>query len=1160
MKRSKKKRFGCLIKLIFLFVIFCGITPYIVTNQLFIKYFVIPKVESATGYKIDCDVNLNFMNSFIEVSNLKISGKDGLDIKGDKVYCSYNLEKIISGTISITKVELENVTVSMVEKAIEKQKKQSAANSSSVSEGESSSFSNTSDKKGTHGDSLSIPNLDLSDISISNLNFKYKSVDGKSISLIDFSLMLDKLKPGETTNLSFGGKLDINYGASMKFKSDALSGSLTYITGNDMLPEKLNLMTSLKKVKGSIQGKDISGRALSLKGAVNRSGQDFNINDFSLTEMHGLDNSSKIELKGDISCAPLAVNLDITALPVSTELLNLIGSLVGDYNFGESKLYYKGHLEYKEGQYAKARGKMFVNDFSISVPKIGSIDLPILKVTLEHDISTDLSTSTLFVSKLSLKGVNGRTKIVDIQLVKPSTLNYGKGAQMFSNNPPIVDVALDDLSLTIIKPFIPNDVPLNINDGMIDLNGRFALGSNGKTVISRVKTVVDGLSLKYGDIKLNNFNLNTDLSLNMQDFSGFPFAANLKINSFDMTQINAFIKGKPLRPCLLSSDIKIAMDDPSNVKIKPSNIAITRKGDNAARIVFTGNYNIKDSNSEFTVVLDDFNQRLLDCLGTLAKGVPLKTFTLKGKSIVKLDAKSSDTFISGKLICRDTTFKPDSEFNANTTYNVGASYNVGITPKLLSLNKVKLQIQDGKQLILDTNLNGKVPLPIKSGPISLFVGSHMIDLDKVLLISSKKKESKRSQNAPHYTTASYGNRTLVNEYKDGLSTNANVSNYPALDEVESPAKSESEPAPIDLGGLNLKLGLDLENVSYSGMMLGAKGDVTVYNNVVQAKPLDVSINGALINLLSKIDLGNPNGIKYSLIGRGEDIVLTQYLKSYVGKTKHEPSLEVAKFNIDINGQGVTRKNIEKNISADLKIDMTKISLPVELQDSKIFKLLFGALKSVGALVGKIPIDLSSQLSNVTAVLDRQKNLEFDKAVADISVRNREVIVNSIQFDGEDIHQIRFKGSGGFDKQFKLNTVFDLGAIQIPIPISGTYDSPHFDTSNFLSQFMTGNLNKVKNKTISILKSPGNAIDILSNKEKRDNALHDLFGDFMRKKKKKKDNDGSSRVKDTKDGGVVPVKADNVQDMQQRDEPKVEKRKSSKDAIKGAVEDMILDLF
>ena len=1238
MNKKSKSGKGRLLKVVFIFVIAIAIAPFILTSSFIVNSVIIPKVSEATGYTIVAGIDISLLNSEVTVSDIIISGGKELNLRGKNIFCAYDLARIFSGAIAISKLELDDVSLELTE----------VANASFSDDGMMHRKPGEEvDVVSAHAES-SLPSLQLRDISISNFNLIYKSLTGQEIELKDFSLMLDQLGQGAKSNLSYAGQLNVDYGAAMTFSSEALQGSLIFQADDNLFPQHLAFETSFKQITGSIQETTISGRDFGVKIEADHKEQAFVIREFAFTENVGPKVNSKISMSGQVVMNPLAVQLDVAVLPISTEMLNLAGSLGGGYSFGNSNIYYKGSIDYQDGMRAEAKGKLFINDFSVALPHRGALDLPLIDFTLEHDISLDFKKEELVLSNFAVNGLSGTDKLIEIKLENPGRIAYGDNKSKLSDSPPRITASVDGLGVQVINQFIPENLAFEVDKGVLNVKSIVTAGQGGRAVDIQVLAEVDRLALKYDKLDFKKLNFKTDISISLKDmssievkrlsasliennksvlklnaqgesdfrsqsgrvqttlsvinggliqdvadhfsnddlvsqalqtfsstalnmgtsldfnlkqnslalkrvsvnlskgkqkivslrnlesipidlklfdFSAQPMDLKLDIDSFELSQLNSFIGEKNKSAVLsgnLNADIRLIKDTSPDISskgqlhidglsfiaqgkhlgllhvkqdfdlrlkankelvIKSSHLELEANGRKSGLASSNGTYDLEGKSGSLVVSLDGINQNILTGIRGIAKEMPLKTFNLKGKTMVKIEPGSEVIALTGKLICRGLGFEANRGFNDQGKYDIGCSYNVEQGNAGVTINKVKIQLQKEKQMIMDSHVSGTVSIPVGTGVSRLFIGSKKIDLDELsAMLKPQAVNTTRNQKSP-------------DESRHGI-------------HAEESIFAAEEPMPIDLGGLDLHLGLDLKHLLYGGMVNGAKGEIIVRKNIVQMKPMTISIDGVPVELRSSVNLGEKNGYSYSLIGGGDDISLTNALKNIVGKTAHDPSLVISTLAIDLKGKGMTLPNVKKHLHATMGLGLKNVSLPVEVRDTQhkvfgpIFGVMFGALESLGSVVGQLPSSTGSHFHNLTAVMNQKKNLEFKGGKIAIKAENGRLKIEQVELDGDDIEKMSFSGEVGFDNSLNMDTFIDLGIIEIPLPVSGTVDNPHFDTTKFLSQFVAGNLEKVKDGAVDILTSPEKIFDILEDKNKRKQVIDDLFGGFLKQKKRK----------------------------------------------------------
>jgi len=1285
---QNKRRGGGLTKLLFFLFLFVIVSPFILTSSFVVEGFVLPKIEESTGSKIAADIDISLLNSRIDLANISFEKKDELKLTADNISCVYDLSDLLSGVISIDKLELEDLDVVLSEKTA------SVEADSLKSESRNTQPLQKQAKKSSQSAALDLPDLNLNNITISDLSVRYKTLKGELIELKDFSLMLDQLKQGEQANLSYAGQINLNYGAAMMLSSDELEGSVKYAAGSDLLPENVEFITSLNNVNGSIQERGIKGNSLLFKLSVDRMGQAFLLRECSLKELSGSKVNSKLNLTGKVLSAPLSAKLNVEVLPISAEMLNLFGALSGGYSFEHSKLYYKGSVDYHSNQNAEVKGKLFVSNFAVALPHQGPIELPPMNLSLDYRVFADLQKKEFILSKMIFSGTHGQQKIVVVDLADEARVMYGDSKSRFSDTSPTITTKISGLGLSLVNQFVPDDVQLEVKSGALDLNSIVTIGQGGRVINAQTLANAKNLTVEHNGLSIEKLGVNTDISFSVTDMANFelqraevsltkarksmasfsarskynmdnhsglvdlsvslqnkepvrdlishfaedsavnevvtmlsasalnadanfefdmpaqtlkvnaahislregerrilgldneePFSVSLtngdiasvpmgmkfSLDSFDLRNINPFLsaeqsvlsgklsadvnvsKGHTMNVLSLGSinvsqlnfisdnkqygaisareNFNIGLKNNSNLDIRSSKLDVEVNRVKCGSISLSGKYDIANESGDITAHIDGVNHNISRMSKSIPDLIPLKTFNFTGGCKVNLRQKPAKSSAVGKVIGRGLTFSRESGFNTSVSYNAGTSYNIEYNADELTLNNVKLQLQQGNEMILDSHASGKVATPVGSGRSALFVGADKVDLDKVLAIFEKKGAVSATSSKPRRT-----------------------SRVASAKVVPGP---KPEPAPVDLGGVNMRLELDLKNISYYGMDNGVKGELLIRNNTVQARPLVVSFDGAPVTVNSSIDLGAKQGYTYSLSANGKNINLSNAMAQVVGATKRKPSLVVSALGLDIKGKGVTVPSLEKHLNSTLNLAFEKISLPHEPNrkgaSGTTFGFLFGILETAGSFVGMMPGHFASQVDDLTAYLNGKKNLEFSKGDLNLNVKDGKIYFDKVIFEGEDIDRLTLSGNIGLSRSVNVDATLDFGSFKMPLPISGTLDAPRFDRTLFMSRIVTAPVKKGKDLATDILKSPEKIYEIIEDKDKRDQIVDDLLGDFLNRKKRKKKAPQES----------VPQKAEPVEPAPQKEEPAPQKEEPApqrRDPAQELIEDVLQNLF
>jgi hypothetical protein len=257
-----------------------------------------------------------------------------------------------------------------------------------------------------------------------------------------------------------------------------------------------------------------------------------------------------------------------------------------------------------------------------------------------------------------------------------------------------------------------------------------------------------------------------------------------------------------------------------------------------------------------------------------------------------------------------------------------------------------------------------------------------------------------------------------------------------------------EPAPVDLGGMPVRVNLDLRNISYKQLLLSScKGEVRLQDNQVMLEGLEMLLNQAPIRLSGKVDLG-VKGYKYELRTDLQNMLLAPVVQSFMPEQKGKVEGTLKRLETTMSGAGITRPSLEKNLQASLNLDLAS----VVLRDVPLFVSLADALG-----------------------IEELRSPNFDTGTVRLTAKNGLATVEKAAFSGSQ-QQFQFSGTVNFVQALDLTTrlavagkleqkVSQLGIghlmkrnadgyaeLPVAIPVGGTLAKPQvrFDFRKFVA--------------------------------------------------------------------------------------------------------------
>jgi len=229
---------------------------------------------------------------------------------------------------------------------------------------------------------------------------------------------------------------------------------------------------------------------------------------------------------------------------------------------------------------------------------------------------------------------------------------------------------------------------------------------------------------------------------------------------------------------------------------------------------------------------------------------------------------------------------------------------------------------------------------------------------------------------------------------------------------------------------------------------------------------------------------------FNLNGEFTKLPLLPLFKTFVGGSYSKTDGMIESFELKINGSNLSNCEIKSNIDCTLKSKVKNLTLPSELKQHGIARLIF------------LPIEILAHLSNYTGnnIISRNmttisdsaqeisqgiKDMHFKTGNINISLNRGVVNIKQLDFKGDDYNAVRslsIKGKIDLNSTMKLSTSTSLAGIIIPIRILGTLDNPKPNFVTTLPGMIIGTTSNILSTGFEAAKSIGTSLT--SNKKNK----------------------------------------------------------------------------
>ena len=170
------------------------------------------------------------------------------------------------------------------------------------------------------------------------------------------------------------------------------------------------------------------------------------------------------------------------------------------------------------------------------------------------------------------------------------------------------------------------------------------------------------------------------------------------------------------------------------------------------------------------------------------------------------------------------------------------------------------------------------------------------------------------------------------------------------------------------------------------------------------------------------------------------------------------------MNLNFAGKGITAPNLKKNLNGSVTASTKNLSFPAESAKAvEALDLLMIPLAAVPGLTDvlsseTVPANLQKLRTDVIAILDGRKNVEFERGTMDVSVAKGIVKLKQFQFEGGTLKREAVTGQVNLlNGTLDLDALLDLDGLIIPLPVKGSLEKPAPDYKKFLVDFTRENI-------------------------------------------------------------------------------------------------------
>ena len=515
-----------------------------INSGFFVKRIVLPKIASSVDAKITVeDVDFSIFKG-IELVDFKVEGKDGRPslLNAKLVRVRYKFSPLLKGEFHVDEVKLENVTVHIAED------KDGILNIPEIPSSESDSGKQESEEEGT----VVIPRFDIKNVAINNLSIIYdreasEDTSGMSVQISEVSFSLDRLAPGEAFKINSECSMTSKIDDRANIHSDLCKLHATGMIREDLFPGLVDLSFSIEKLAGNAASVKLDGRILRFSLNCEGDGKNYTLNQCEFSELYQGKVEASASLTGGISVDPMSANLGIEMKTLGADALNLLGGVIGDYEFGDTSINYVANLEILDNASVfSCAGDLKISRFSVSSEDLGISGLKPIELTLNHKIAYDQNRNLVKLDKLNMLVIEESTEIVNLNLSEPTAISFNE-VMDFQNSQATINLAVTDFDLGFLRPLIPESAGIESLQGVVNENVEIKIDGGGDHVEINGSSQIKNITVRAAGEDFSNLGIKNQFSLTFKEFFSklameqFKISGTVSDNPAIDINLNAFI-------------------------------------------------------------------------------------------------------------------------------------------------------------------------------------------------------------------------------------------------------------------------------------------------------------------------------------------------------------------------------------------------------------------------------------------------------------------------------------------------------------------------------------------------------------------------------------------------------------------------------------------
>lgn len=482
---------------------------FIVTSGFFLKFIGLPLAGTLTGMPIKVEgITVSFLvNPHLDVSGLILGYAEKPFITGRKVSTRFDLLSLLKGNLKLTNVSIDGLNINMASS------RDGKWNVCWMNGASSANTSNSRSENAKTGLSSSMQ-MDITEVSIQNVNFTLNIEDDINVILKNFDIHSDSFKNQQESSVKIKGDIEQFTGKNVTIKNGKVDTILRTNLSEEYFPTFLQLDSVISDFTGIVKDKAISNRSFKINARLSPEDKNVvNVSNISIKEYVGDAAFSSLVSKGKITLAPFAFDLNISADPIGSDTINFVTNSFLHADMGnDASLVFKGDVSFANDLLTAKGDLKLANSLLLSL--VSSTTKDLISATFKYNIAADFSARKTDIKQLEI-AIDRNAEIINMALKKPASIAWDNDQIKMTGEDPEIIAKVSNLKLGILNGFLP--VGAEFISGVISSNLNLKIGANGANISVFGNINLADASYTSSDFSVNGVGLNQAVNLTLSD-------------------------------------------------------------------------------------------------------------------------------------------------------------------------------------------------------------------------------------------------------------------------------------------------------------------------------------------------------------------------------------------------------------------------------------------------------------------------------------------------------------------------------------------------------------------------------------------------------------------------------------------------------------------